>query len=468
MSGTHPSSLLPFMQTLNLIDKNHPPIKFGDFDCLKNSSTTKLLNRSAMFLSVNNLLPQDFGSVSAIGDSTSAGLFAGGNSLLLGLIEVSNWRESRDLSFVAGANPGAWTLFNFFHRYNSHLKGGAAVGHMLHVTNSFLAGPSSWVSQYDGLNAAWTGAGAEHASIRQAPFLIRRMEEMLGRDEMMSTASGHWKFVNIFIGFNDLCEDCGKTGDGSTLHSTAERYKRHVNSTIAYLRRHLRGVYVNLVPLSHNTMDASFEQVVLERPYCRSRRVSNMLRATQMCPCLRRERVVIDENEDSSERGGSSGAGGEKTSGASTLWSYLYFFGKEDKFTWDNAITVYNDALQSVAEWWRDHCGDASLVEGGGENGGGDQGCDDFGIHFRRGLAMNFEDENGQEFFPAEFISSSDCYHPSAKGQAGLAQTIWRGMFDARDASSRPLAGNVFGVFCPEVNTDRLLLWPSGEDEDSA
>ncbi|KAK5980955.1 hypothetical protein GCK32_017084, partial [Trichostrongylus colubriformis] len=75
----------------------------------------------------------------------------------------------------------------------------------------------------------------------QAKELVNRIRAHHGVD-----MHNQWKFINIFVGSNDLCKVC----QNQTLFG-AEQYAKHLQETVRYLRDILPRTYVNIVPPFH-------------------------------------------------------------------------------------------------------------------------------------------------------------------------------------------------------------------------
>ncbi|XGW07773.1 hypothetical protein V3C99_010711 [Haemonchus contortus] len=197
-----------------------------------------------------HLSPWDFGVIGAIGDSLTAGRAAGAE-----LIDDLG-SDYRGLSFVTGGQHNLSTqatLFNIFRYFSPHLKSS-----------------SKGTSESDdplvaGFNLAVSGSFASDLPI-QAKELVNRIKSHPDVD-----FDNEWKFINVFIGSNDLCKVCtNKTEFG------AEQFSENLLTTIRYLRDNLPLTFVNLVPPFHVEI---LRQTQSGNPFCVM--VQNI-----SCPCI--------------------------------------------------------------------------------------------------------------------------------------------------------------------------------------
>ncbi|VDM83581.1 unnamed protein product [Strongylus vulgaris] len=139
--------------------------------------------------------------------------------------------DYRGLSLVTGGQLNLTqhaTLFNIFSHFSSSLKGG-----------SLGTGPAEDAS-VAGFNMAVSGSVAGDL-LEQAYALVERIKA-----DPTIDFNNDWKFVNIFIGSNDLCFVC----QNESIYGAAQ-YVYNVRSTLLYLRDNLPRTYVNLLPPFH-------------------------------------------------------------------------------------------------------------------------------------------------------------------------------------------------------------------------
>ncbi|EPB66769.1 hypothetical protein ANCCEY_14139 [Ancylostoma ceylanicum] len=139
---------------------------------------------------VHHLAPWHVSVIGAIGDSLTAGRAAGAEYLSDLVLDY------RGLSFAMGAEKNLTrqaSLFNIFSHFSPLLKGkssGTATSRNISVA---------------GFNLAESGAVSEDL-LEQANALVKRMKSHPEID-----FDNSWKFVNVFIGSNDLCRICENT-----------------------------------------------------------------------------------------------------------------------------------------------------------------------------------------------------------------------------------------------------------------
>ncbi|KIH53394.1 GDSL-like protein, partial [Ancylostoma duodenale] len=229
---------------------------------------------------VHHLAPWHVSVIGAIGDSLTkfirtnkkntikAGRAAGAEYLTDLVLDY------RGLSFAMGAEKNLTrqaSLFNIFSHFSPRLKG-----------RSSGTASSSNIS-VAGFNLAVSGAISEDL-LEQAFALVKRIKSHPEID-----FDNDWKFVNVFIGSNDLCRICE-----NTTRFSVEQFTANVRESLVYLRENLPRAYVNLIPPFH-------VEVLLEtqadNPFCvELQRI--------FCPCLfkltKEEYAVIKRSFDSS------------------------------------------------------------------------------------------------------------------------------------------------------------------------
>ncbi|VDN25174.1 unnamed protein product, partial [Cylicostephanus goldi] len=174
---------------------------------------------------VHHLAPWDISVIGALGDSLTAGRAAGAE-------QISDLlSDYRGLSFATGMDRNLTeqaSLYNIFSQFSPNLKGGS-VGIGL-AEDPLTAGFDMAVS------------GAVSADLpEQAVALVKRI-----RSNPSVDFNKDWKFVNIFIGSNDLCSVClneTRYGPGQYIYN--------MRKTLLYLRDNLPRTYVNILPPFH-------------------------------------------------------------------------------------------------------------------------------------------------------------------------------------------------------------------------
>ncbi|CAI4230833.1 unnamed protein product [Auanema sp. JU1783] len=171
---------------------------------------------------IHHVAPWHISVIGAMGDSLTAGRATGAN--LLGEIP----RDYRGLSFAIGEDYELYeyaTLPNIFRQFSPSLTGSS---HNISNDKNVL------LSHF---NVARSGAKA-HDLLRQAQELVKRMKL-----ELSFGFFTKWKFVNIFIGSNDLCDLC----QNETLYG-AEAFESSVRETLSYLKENMPRTYIQIMP----------------------------------------------------------------------------------------------------------------------------------------------------------------------------------------------------------------------------
>ncbi|XP_053538589.1 phospholipase B1, membrane-associated [Ictalurus punctatus] len=172
--------------------------------------------------SVHYLRPADVKVVGALGDSLTAayGAGAGQNNLPAVLIEY------RGLSWSIGGDgdlSSVTTLANILRKYNPSLTG-------------FSTGTGKATTAQAFLNQAVGGSKSKDL-LSQAQALITRMTS-----DSRINFQNDWKVITLFIGGNDLCEQC----KDPTLYS-ADNFAKNIRNALDVLHQKVPRVLVNLV-----------------------------------------------------------------------------------------------------------------------------------------------------------------------------------------------------------------------------
>ncbi|RCN42461.1 hypothetical protein ANCCAN_11569 [Ancylostoma caninum] len=215
---------------------------------------------------VHHLAPWHVSVIGAIGDSLTAGRAAGAEYLTDLVLDY------RGLSFAMGAEKNLTRQASLFTIISPY-----ALRNLLRIYldifshfSPLLKGKSSGTATSSnisvaGFNLAVSGAISEDL-LGQAYALVKRIESHPGID-----FDNSWKFVNVFIGSNDLCRICE-----NTTRFNVEQFTNNIRESLVYLRENLPRAYVNLIPPFH-------VEVLLEtqadNPFCvELQRI--------FCPCL--------------------------------------------------------------------------------------------------------------------------------------------------------------------------------------
>uniref|UniRef100_A0A158PCV3 Lipase_GDSL domain-containing protein n=1 Tax=Angiostrongylus cantonensis TaxID=6313 RepID=A0A158PCV3_ANGCA len=210
------------------------PFGWPSFDCVLPGNETVVED-------VHRLSPWHISIVGAIGDSLTAGRAAGAKN-------VEDLRlDYQELSFATGHYKNLTkqvTLANIFSYFSPRLVGCNDV-------------------RTSGFNVAKSGACSSD--------LNQMSEASLIASDPRVDFSKDWKFINVFIGTNDLCKIClNQTKFGT------RQYAENMQKAILYLRDNLPRSYVNILPPLNIDVLQEFES---DNPFCVDVHRSS-------CPCL--------------------------------------------------------------------------------------------------------------------------------------------------------------------------------------
>ncbi|KAE9417686.1 hypothetical protein Angca_004285 [Angiostrongylus cantonensis] len=219
------------------------PFGWPSFDCVLPGNETVVED-------VHRLSPWHISIVGAIGDSLTAGRAAGAKN-------VEDLRlDYQELSFATGHYKNLTkqvTLANIFSYFSPRLVG----------CSKRATSPDD--VRTSGFNVAKSGACSSDL-LRQAKELVNRIAS-----DPRVDFSKDWKFINVFIGTNDLCKIClNQTKFGT------RQYAENMQKAILYLRDNLPRSYVNILPPLNIDVLQEFES---DNPFCVDVHRSS-------CPCL--------------------------------------------------------------------------------------------------------------------------------------------------------------------------------------
>uniref|UniRef100_A0A1I7TTG2 Lipase_GDSL domain-containing protein n=1 Tax=Caenorhabditis tropicalis TaxID=1561998 RepID=A0A1I7TTG2_9PELO len=168
--------------------------------------------------SVHQLHPSQIDVVAALGDSVSVAQAAESSSI------TDILEQYPGVSFVTGGdvelNEQA-TLYNMFHQFSPRIKGGS----------------SDRIQKFYDFNLAVAGSFS-HELPAQAEKLSRTLKRKLGKENLKT-----WKFLNIFIGHNDLCNIC----NNMTLYGP-ETFGESIKKSLSIIESSIPNVFVNIMP----------------------------------------------------------------------------------------------------------------------------------------------------------------------------------------------------------------------------
>ncbi|EFP07659.1 hypothetical protein CRE_26306 [Caenorhabditis remanei] len=196
--------------------------------------------------SVHQLHPSQIDVVAALGDSVSVAQAAKSSSIF------DIFEEYPGISFVTGddvtLNEQA-TLINMFRQFSPRVKGGS----------------SDRIRKFYDFNLAVPGSFS-HELPEQAKELVKILKRKLG-----SRSEDSWKFVNIFIGHNDLCNVC----KNETLYGP-ETFGKSIRSALTIIHSSIPNVFVNIMPPINVQIHSQAHEV---SPFCE-------LSHKQTCSCI--------------------------------------------------------------------------------------------------------------------------------------------------------------------------------------
>jgi len=193
---------------------------------------------------VNDLSPQNIDVVMSLGDSITAGFGILGRS--------GGLEEYRGLSGPIGSDAEALTLTNFIKHYNPNVWGGSYGEHLAEL-------PTTPHYTNDVLNAAQSGATTNDFD-DQVAYLI----DTIKANPNISMEDS-WKFINILIGANDVCNQCWDF-NRPTPAEAAATYALNIELTIEQIYENFPKTLINILPLFNLS---GVYNLSLDRPYCK-------------------------------------------------------------------------------------------------------------------------------------------------------------------------------------------------------
>jgi len=168
--------------------------------------------------SVHNLRPGDIEVFGAIGDSLSAANGAQA-STILGLIT-----EYRGVSYCCGTQEAD---------LNKHFTLAGA----LKFYNPNIQGTSYGSGKFDSIQSGNNVAQPGHTAVEIYPQAVALVNRIKG-----SGGTTKWKFINLFIGGNDLCKFC----DDRNKYSVTN-WVNNIRNTLDYLMTNLENAFVSVM-----------------------------------------------------------------------------------------------------------------------------------------------------------------------------------------------------------------------------
>ncbi|CAG8550561.1 11468_t:CDS:2, partial [Ambispora gerdemannii] len=149
--------------------------------------------------SVHDLRPDDIKYVMALGDSITAA-FAAKGKYHGHPLNIHNIFENRGVSFVIGGDEDAQSVANFIKFYRADVVGSSVGDHLVEVCAGKFCPGNQYRPKLDRLNAAQSGASVINLG-HEMNYLLERIEEL-------QVDKSSFKFLNLFIGSNDICNGC--------------------------------------------------------------------------------------------------------------------------------------------------------------------------------------------------------------------------------------------------------------------
>ncbi|CAG8615056.1 4971_t:CDS:2, partial [Ambispora gerdemannii] len=177
--------------------------------------------------SVHDLRPDDIKYIMALGDSITAGFVAKGHYNGCPLT-LHNLNENRGISFAAGGDEDAETIPNFIKFYRSDDVVGASVGKLCFI--------NQYKPEVDHLNAAQSAAQTTNL-LHEVHYLLEQLEKI------PADFTKSFKFMNIFIGSNDICNVC-------TIEKVSPReFEKNIRATLKIIEQNIPNTIVNIMGL---------------------------------------------------------------------------------------------------------------------------------------------------------------------------------------------------------------------------
>ncbi|CAG8537582.1 13608_t:CDS:2 [Ambispora leptoticha] len=199
--------------------------------------------------SVHNLRPDDIKYVMALGDSITAA-FAAKGKYHDHPLHIHNIFENRGVSFAAGGDEDAQSLANFIKFYREDLVGFSVGDHLIEICK--FCPENQYRPKLDRLNAAQSGASVINLE-HEMNYLLERIEEL--QVDMSS-----FKFLNLFIGSNDICNSC------KTERVTPRVFEAFIRDTLDTIESKIPNTIVNLLGVFNVSQVYEFAH---GRKYCR-------------------------------------------------------------------------------------------------------------------------------------------------------------------------------------------------------
>ncbi|CAG8601318.1 4500_t:CDS:2, partial [Cetraspora pellucida] len=193
-----------------------------------------LTPRTSPPASVHDLRPDDIKVIMALGDSITAG-FQADATCDENNNTANKLYEYRGVSYAMGGDTGAVSVANFFKYYSPELKGASLGYHHIEVCYGVLCPPKQYKPELDQMNAAQSGAMAKNLD-HEVEYLLQQIQKE--PEEIRNS----WKFLNVFVGPNDLCFQCM-----SIIPKEEKAFEDYVYDALEKIRANVPNVIVNII-----------------------------------------------------------------------------------------------------------------------------------------------------------------------------------------------------------------------------
>ncbi|KAG9292438.1 hypothetical protein G9A89_015308 [Geosiphon pyriformis] len=215
--------------------------------------------------SVHDLRPDDIKYVMALGDSITAGFFAKGKYHGHPLT-IKNLKEHRGVSFAMGGDKNAESLANFIKFYRRDVIGASVGSHLVEICAGNFCPDNRYKPFFDRLNAAQSGAMATN--------LEHEMRYLLNQLAKYNATRKDYKFLNLFMGSNDICNICTRN------YVAPLEFEKNIRKTLESIRRYIPNTVVNLMGVFNVSQVYEFSH---GKEYCRW--FKDLPQVQFGCPC---------------------------------------------------------------------------------------------------------------------------------------------------------------------------------------
>ncbi|CAG8619901.1 5286_t:CDS:2 [Ambispora leptoticha] len=203
--------------------------------------------------SVHDLRPDDIKYVMALGDSITAGFAAKGRLCNGSPLTLRNLNENRGVSFAAGGDENAETIPNFINFYRGDVVGASVGDHLVEVCAGKLCPKNQYRPEVDRLNAAQSAASVVNL-LHEVQYLLEQLKKM------PADFTKSFKFMNLLIGANDICNIC------TTEKASPHEFESNLRATLEIIEQNVPNTIVNIMGLFNVSQVYAFSK---GKSYCR-------------------------------------------------------------------------------------------------------------------------------------------------------------------------------------------------------